>query len=72
MDIFVGQRRADISVTLNLAEVVDVRWVSFDAACAVNRGNTKSVRPWLRIYMAEQRAAIEAPGERRAGQMLIE
>lgn len=59
VNIFVGQTRADITVTPNPTEVVDVRWVSFDDLAKEIAETPNWFTPWLRIYMAEHRAAIE-------------
>ena len=60
VDIFVGKTRTDIPITLDPTEVSDVRWVSFDALALEIAETPQKFTPWLRIYMAENRAAIEA------------
>jgi len=60
VDIFVGQTRADIKVSPNPAEVADIRWVSFDDLAKEIAETPEVFTPWLRIYMAKHRAAIEA------------
>lgn len=60
VDIFVGQTSTDIQITLNPTEVADIRWVSFDALAQEIAETPKQFTPWLRIYMAEHRAAIES------------
>lgn len=60
VDIFVGQVRPDLPLAPNPAEVVETRWVSFDALEQEIAQSPNLFTPWLRIYMAEHRAAIEA------------
>lgn len=60
VDIFVGQTLVDIPIAPNPTEVAEIRWVTFDALAQEIAEAPTQFTPWLRIYMAEHREAIES------------
>lgn len=58
VDIFIADAPADLKVTPNPDEVVDVRWIDFyDLAAEVTRWPERFT-PWLRIYLEEHKDRI--------------
>lgn len=67
VDIFVVNATANLSVRPNPEEVMETRWISFDALMRAISDTPDVFTPWLKIYMADHTAAIFG-GQRVAAQ----
>ena len=56
VEVFVGH--GDPQLTLNPDEVWETRWMTIDDLARDIEANSDAYTPWLRIYLAEHRAAI--------------
>jgi isopentenyl-diphosphate Delta-isomerase len=53
VDLYAAAAAPGLAVRPNPAEVMDVRWVGFDALAAEIIARPEAFVPWLRIYLAE-------------------
>lgn len=51
VDVFVANVSGDLSVTPNPSEVMDTRWIAYDALLEELSSAPENFTPWLRIYM---------------------
>lgn len=58
VDIFRATSDTTVVMTPNPEEVMDTRWLSFDALAAEIAETPEAFTPWLRIYMKEHLAGI--------------
>lgn len=60
VDLFVAETAPGLPLAPDPAEVMETRWIALDALAAEIALRPGDFTPWLRIYMAEHRAAIGA------------
>ncbi|QPH53437.1 isopentenyl-diphosphate Delta-isomerase [Pontivivens ytuae] len=58
VDIFVAEAPADLVITPNPEEVMEVRWTTLPGLRAEIAEAPERFTPWLRIYLAEHAAAV--------------
>ena len=69
VDIFLAEADADLVVTPNPAEVMDIRWTTLAELARDVALSPEDYTPWLRIYLADRAQAIfpvttqSAPGQ---------
>ena len=61
--MFRAEALQDLAMALNPAEVMDARWISFDALRAEIAATPLAFTPWLRIYLADHAGQIFGPAK---------
>jgi isopentenyl-diphosphate delta-isomerase len=61
VEIFLAEAPATLPLTLNLAEVCEVRWISLPDLCREIEATPDRFTPWLRIYLADHHNSIFGP-----------
>ena len=61
VDVFVTRVAGDLNLSPDPLEVMDTRWVSYDALVAEIARHPERFTPWLRIYVADHAGIIFGP-----------
>lgn len=61
VEIFLAEAPATLPLTLNPAEVCEVRWISLPDLCREIEATPDRFTPWLRIYLADHHNSIFGP-----------